>query len=471
MKKITSFLIILLFICLEIISPVNATSLIYDMDYENESSFEEYTTFYNTNTQKTHSWNLDSKVNYGKMCMEASYSLFNDNGDCPQNHYSYIRKEDCNHYNTFSSNEGFSIKLNLRLSMPPIKSISHEEGVGRTGFIINIRDYEPDFQKEFYFSICGYQTGAIITAIGGNRDQLDQQPVSYFYLQNFNLDKYHEYLFVYDPTNKITVYVDKEMRGSFNLNFIGTRTNETKYYYSDFISFSLVNRSLNAYLDENGFYTAESKAWLEHLKIYEKEKMKYTLYGEDLGEDYKTKTALSNVKRLLGDMGKSDYVNYYPKNSMNKIAFMELMEESWVLAFIGHGGKFSAPNCSVIEVNPNASETVEKYLGSLDLVDTQLDLSDTDLIMFIGCQTSWGTTPSESLCYAAKEKGANLTLAFSEKIDNEDANYFIQLFFTELKNGASYSEALDSALYYVKDGTKKLRNNYSDSSIASAVIV
>lgn len=478
MKKIVLLLISLLFFTTSYILPVQASSIFgitsraFRADFNNgeENSFGYFSNYYNTATRYAYSWNLDSTVENGYMNLSANYSLFEQNGTCPSNHYSYIRKEVFSGRTMFGSQDGFSMKINLKLNMTPLKSLSESEGLGRTGFVLNVRDsINSSTDNEFYLSICAYQTGTVITATGGNRNQLSSQEVSRHYFANLDPNQYHEYLFVYDPNYKITVYIDGERRCKFDLSCVGSRTDTTGYYDSDFVAFSLVNRSLNAHKDEaTGRYIASSSASIDYIVIYNSGRQLNTLYGQDLGNDLKTKIALSNVKRLLTDMGEENYINYYPKASMEKFDFVQLIEDSKIFVFVGHGGKVLDPDLSLLQVNPNARTEVDKYISSREISEHYFDMSDTELVMLVGCNTGHGTTTTDSLVEALKSKGVDYVLAFTKSIDNEDANYFVQLFFNELKKGASYQEARLKALYNT-DGS--LRSEYLESSIESCEIM
>ncbi len=413
-------------------------------------TFGHFSSFYNEKETDGYRSVLFGNQANGKQHLSARYSIDpNGNGDCPTDGYGYVRKEVFDYPSGMTLKDGATIKVVLKLEMDSIKNFNPEEGFGRTGFVLNVRDVDYySYDNEFYYSICAYQGGTVITATGGNRNLLASQEVYSIYLDDLNPAEYHTYLFVYSIGVGIFVFVDDKQVGMFPEDAIGHRTDTNGYFYSDFVAFSLVNRSLNChYSEETSAYEADSNIWVEKIAIYNGVKKKYTMISTEAESANLAVNSFNETAQSLVDFGVHETrIEKYPQAAFSEVDILTMIEHSSVFIYVGHAGYWGDSNVSVIEVNENMLNE-NQYLDSQEIYDSNADLSDTDLVILAGCNSASGTDTQSSLMWALKNKGVESVLGFVTKINKQDAYIFVKRFMYYYAKGFSCEGSKNWALY------------------------
>lgn len=451
---------------------------VYSTNFQNlfRGSFGSFSDFCRTAVTSPVSWNLTSRIESNTAFLSADYSASPVNNNCPQNLYSYIRKESYTNWNRINISEGLTVDLVLKLEMPAISSLSTAAGLGRTGFVLNIRDLlSPGTNAtdyEFYFAICPYQEGIVISSVGGNRDALEYGSCSNRFLSDIDPTEFHNYKFIYRPEDEISVYIDGEKRHAFPLTSIGHRTLKRGHYYQDFVAFSLVNRSSNLkWNPETEYYEAHSKAWVSKIELYDVCRDTFTIYSPRFEDesDRIIYESLDTVKNTLTASGiPNTNIAYLTGVSYDRESFLRQMEASSLFLFAGHGNQTADMSNTFIENNPSGNQGT-KQLRSEHVSDSTIDLSDTECIILASCKSGRGDTEESSLMLGFRSKGARTVIGFEETIRIDDSGKFLVRFFEYLKQGNSYSYSAYLATHNPETGAF-LSGDYEEESIDSYVI-
>jgi len=269
MVSIVSIMIVLSILCLISVTPAFAvdTSQFRTGFYTLwASSFGEFNEFSHANTTNL----MSNGVTYAnEEAYFHNYMSIEDYSNPPMNRYAYQRREVfTQNISRINSDSGLLISFDLKLDMTPLTSLSVSGGLGRTGFVVNVRDRKGTGDREFYYSIAAYGTGIVVTSVGGNRNSLDNQPVKAC-LFDVNPLTYHNYVFSFSPDNNTTdIYIDYQLKATINENLYTYRTVNSGYYDYDFVAISLVNRTLNSRQTSYQLFEANADCWFKNFVIY-----------------------------------------------------------------------------------------------------------------------------------------------------------------------------------------------------------
>ena len=150
---------------------------------------------------------------------------------------------------------------------------------------------------------------------------------------------------------------------------------------------------------------------------------------EDEGHDHYS--ALGKIMTPLTQLGYKDF-NYTITSNIDFTDVLQNMAKSRVYVSRSHGGVGDRAPYIVLKNSSLGSITSADTLGSYDIYnfDTDIravDLSNCDIMLFIGCNT--GTHEEHSLPHAAVAAGAETAIGFKESINCNTANEWTQYFF------------------------------------------
>lgn len=358
--------------------------------------------------------------------------------------YSYKRAEVVNRNAAkLNSKDGLTIQYSLKLSMSRLTSLTEGSNLGWTGFIVNVRDYlnggideNGHWENEFYLGIAAYQNGIVATSVSGNRNNLRNQTVHYWVGSDINPNEYHTYTWVYGVNGFFSLYVDGILRHNFGTNAVLYRVVYNGYYFNDYIGISLVNRTTNA-VQSGSSYISSAEAWLDYIKIYNTAlyrnsliaisdpEINHSLYFTDISASIAATDSLN-----------ANEIDVYSQ-SLESQEMINLLTSSRIVLFRGHGTYDSATDTTGIVLYKGNYLYPDLKLYSSDINSASPDLSNTDVVMYVGCETALGdyNDPNKSLLRATKDAGAKIVIGFNTEIGSGYASKYSKFFFEYLEEG------------------------------------
>ena len=98
---------------------------------------------------------------------------------------------------------------------------------------------------------------------------------------------------------------------------------------------------------------------------------------------------------------------------------------------------------------------------SSDCIKDDDYFKNSDLVLFIGCETAYGGENANNLPSVVVQKGAKVAIGFTESIDCPSANKWVEAFYENLLNGYTVKESAENALEKIE---------YEDYRLESFVI-
>ena len=133
-----------------------------------------------------------------------------------------------------------------------------------------------------------------------------------------------------------------------------------------------------------------------------------------------------------------------------------------------HGGHYATsdgrPAGTGILIDDQGCDDLNVVYRS-DEMPTSLDLSNMRIIAFVGCYTGAYKTTGLNLPSVAVARGARVAIGFEVSIKCGMANKWTELFFEELANGSTVSEAIErinEQTYEYMDGGEEVSKSFSD---------
>ena len=153
-------------------------------------------------------------------------------------------------------------------------------------------------------------------------------------------------------------------------------------------------------------------------------------------------TVFGNVISNLYSLGYSSF-NVTVAQTFSRQTVQTNMENSKIFVSRGHGNYDSTGTCISLQ-----SDIGNIRLHSSDIYDfvsneAIIDLSDCELMIFVGCYT--GKIQGKSLPDAAVAAGAKIAIGFKESIDCKPANDWTRVFFEEYCSGTTLGDAIGKA--------------------------
>ncbi|MBO5912484.1 MAG: DNRLRE domain-containing protein, partial [Clostridia bacterium] len=172
--------------------------------------------------------------------------------------------------------------------------------------------------------------------------------------------------------------------------------------------------------------------------VYEIKKAR--LLGIDAtGHDHRT--SLESSKVHLTNCGIDPYL-YTGTSSETQVNTLFGLSQTTVFASRSHAGPIKDTNGQVIGtvIFLDDVKGTDNYYSSTYSMST-VDLSNIDLIVFSGCQTSYGGANAANLTSVAVARGAKVAIGFEQNIDCTLANQWIIKFFELLSTGKTVGAA------------------------------
>lgn len=148
---------------------------------------------------------------------------------------------------------------------------------------------------------------------------------------------------------------------------------------------------------------------------------------------------MGDAMSALYDLGTNSFALRYQANlisSVDKSLLTDDMENCNIMIMRGHGGSNGAVS-SCMQITSTAENTT-RYLTSSDV--QSLDLSNTEIILYIGCSTAGNYNISNAtnlLTASVTNAGAYMAVGFSDTIQCDNANIFAKHFAMEYKKKMS----------------------------------
>ncbi len=156
------------------------------------------------------------------------------------------------------------------------------------------------------------------------------------------------------------------------------------------------------------------------------------------GHDHKT--VFGSVISSACDLGYDSFnINITDYSSATDVA--NAMSNAKIFVFRGHGCR------SNNNVSLSLSTDSSNFFPTICIYDfststANIDLSDCEVMLFVGCETAYGT---QSLVHAAVAAGAKYAIGFTEVIYCDEANSFTKHFFERYSQGYSVEESVNYA--------------------------
>ncbi len=215
--------------------------------------------------------------------------------------------------------------------------------------------------------------------------------------------------------------------------------------YSTGFSLAVANSAGDGAVVQQRTYTSDTN-YGDEWKVY-KAGTDITLLGvRDTEHDHVT--CFGATVSCLSDLNYNGVYSLY-SDTVSKNTVLDLLEQSSVFISRSHGQGSDSSSCILLYNEMMYSD--KDKLSTEDIYDystntAHVDLSNLDLVMFVGCYTAYGGSSGKNIVNAAHAAGANCAIGFKKKVLCVAANTWTEKFCEGLANGLSVDAAKKHAL-------------------------
>lgn len=162
---------------------------------------------------------------------------------------------------------------------------------------------------------------------------------------------------------------------------------------------------------------------------------------DESGHDHST--YIDEVSSIIPSLKYGGGVSYYESFEVSEVDEILSSVENGVFVIRCHGGVIvDGVILKGTRIRLNHPLWIEEFYSSID-IPTSLDLSNMDLIMFVGCKTAYGGENANNLLTAVVARGAETAVGFTENIDCHRANDWTVDFFELMSDGYTVDDACE----------------------------